>query len=426
MPTLKDVLAIIMGGGKGVRLHPLTAFRAKPAIPIAGKYRLIDIPISNCINSGIARISVLTQFNSVSLNRHVSRTYRFDSFHSGYVEILAAEQTTGSNDWYEGTADAVRKQLLQIQSASPSDVLILAGDHLYRMDYSKMVEYHWANDADITVGVIPINGEEVDRFGVLKRGDDGRIISFCEKPKTPAAQSAMVSYPDRNCCYLGSMGIYIFRAGILATILNDNPDFDDFGKDIIPYAVGNLSVFSYEFDGYWRDIGTIRSFYDTNLELTRHDAAFSFYDPQGPIYTHARFLPGSILEDTNLQDVLLGEGCLIKHASISHSVVGIRSQIGRNCVITDSIMMGADYYDSPNHHQPIGIGENCYIQGAIIDKNVSIGPGSVIKSFPRGINDDFGTWAVQDGIVVIPKNTVIPAGTVIEPGMTAKQLGLPG
>ena len=420
MPTLKDVLAVIMGGGRGVRLHPLTAFRAKPAIPIASKYRLIDIPISNCINSGIFRISVLTQFNSVSLNRHVSKTYQFGPFRAGYVEILAAEQTMESNDWYQGTADAIRKRLFQIQAACPTDVLILAGDHLYRMDYSKMLEHHWATGADITVGVIPIGGEEVDRFGVLKRGGDGRILAFSEKPKDAATQAAMVSYPDRNLCYLGSMGIYVFKTKVLADLLTGNPDFDDFGKDVIPYAVKNRPVFGYEFEGYWRDIGTIRSFYETNLELTRQDAPFNFYDPHGPIYTHARFLPGSIIEDSSLQDVLLGEGCLVRSAGISHSVVGLRSQIRRGSVIMDSIIMGADYYEAANHHQPIGIGEKCYIQGAIIDKNVSLGPGTVIKPFPRGTSIDHGDWVVQDGIVVVPKNTVLPANTVIEPGASSR------
>ncbi len=422
MSTLKDVLAIIMGGGRGTRLYPLTSVRSKPAIPIGAKYRLIDIPISNCINSGIFRISVLTQFNSVSLNRHISRTYRFDSFGTGYVEVLAAEQTTESNDWYQGTADALRKQLPQIQSACPSDVLILAGDHLYRMDYSKMVESHWAKNADITVGVIPISGEEVDRFGVLKRGEDGRILAFSEKPKEAAAQAAMVSYPDRANCYLGSMGIYIFKTEVLANILTGKPGFVDFGKDVIPYAVKNLSVFSHEFDGYWRDIGTIRSFYEANLELTKQDAPFNFYDPRGPIYTHARFLPGSIVEDSSLHDVLLGDGSLIRSASISHSVVGLRSQVRRGSIIMDSIIMGADYYRADSHCEPVGIGENCYIQGAIIDKNVCIGQGTVIKPFPRGTSADNGMWVIQDGIVVIPKGTVLPAGTTIEPGVNGRQL----
>jgi glucose-1-phosphate adenylyltransferase len=415
MPTLKDVSAVIMGGGRGVRLHPLTAFRAKPAIPVAGKYRLIDIPISNCINSGIFRISVLTQFNSVSLNRHVSRTYRLDPFNAGYIEVLAAEQTAESSDWYQGTADAVRKQLSQIQSMRPTDTLILAGDHLYRMDYSKMIEHHWATNADITVGVIPIGGEEVDRFGVLKRSDDGRITAFSEKPKDAATQAAMVSYPDRPLCYLGSMGIYVFKAGVLNEILSRMPDFDDFGGDVIPYAVKHLSVFSYEFDGYWRDIGTIRSFYDTNLELTSQNAPFKFHDPSGPIYTHARFLPGSILEDSSLQNVLLGEGCVINRCSINHSVIGLRSQIRRGCIISDSILMGADYYQSLNHCQELGLGENCIIQGAIIDKNVCIGAGTIIKSFPRGTNADLGAWAIQDGIVIVPKNTILPPNTMIEP-----------
>lgn len=422
MPSLKDILAVIMGGGRGTRLHPLTALRAKPAIPLAGKYRLIDIPISNCINSGIFRISVLTQFNSASLNRHVSQTYQLDRFHAGFVEILAAEQTMETSDWYQGTADALRKQLIQIQSANPTDVLILAGDHLYRMDYSKMIESHWSSGADITVGVIPIGGEEVDRFGVLKRGADGRIMSFKEKPRDPVSQAEMVSYPDRNMCYLGSMGIYVFKTGVLADILANHPDFVDFGKDVIPWAVKNLSVFSYEFDGYWRDIGTIRSFFETNLELTRQDAAFNFYDPRGPIYTHARFLPGSIIEDSSLHDVLLGDGCLIKSSSVSHSVVGVRSQIRRGSVIIDSVLMGADCYRADNHDQPIGIGEKCYIQGAIIDKNVSIGAGTVIKPFPRGTNADHGKWVIQEGIVVVPKGTILPEGTIIEPESPGRQL----
>lgn len=425
MPSIKDVAAVIMGGGRGVRLYPLTRNRAKPAIPVAGKYRLIDIPISNCINSGIFRISVLTQFNSASLNRHVSQTYQLDPFGVGYVEILAAEQTDDHEDWYQGTADAVRKQLTQIRSSCISDVLILAGDHLYRMDYSRMLNFHWNNQADITVGVIPIDGEEVSRFGVLKCDHTGKLTSFSEKPKEPAIQAAMVSYPERNNCYLGSMGIYAFKLDVLIDILAQYPDFDDFGNDVIPYAVDNLDVYGYEFDDYWRDIGTIRSFYDTNLELTRQDAPFRFYDPRGPIYTHTRFLPGCIIEDSNLQDVMLAEGCQIKSASISHSVVGVRSQIKRSCIITDSIIMGADQYEPLHEQVPLGIGEHCYIQGAIIDKNVSIGPGTTIKSFPRGTNIDYSKWVVRDGIVVVPKNTVLPAKTIIEPEPAARQLNFP-
>ena len=422
MPSIKDVAAVIMGGGRGVRLYPLTRNRAKPAIPVAGKYRLIDIPISNCINSGIFRISVLTQFNSASLNRHVSQTYQLDPFGVGYVEILAAEQTDDHDDWYQGTADAVRKQLTQIHSECVSDVLILAGDHLYRMDYSRMLDFHWNTKADITVGVIPIDGEEVSRFGVLKCDNAGKITSFSEKPKDPAVQAAMVSYPERNNCYLGSMGIYAFKLDVLIDVLAQYPDFDDFGNDVIPYAVANLDVYGYEFDDYWRDIGTIRSFYDTNLELTRQNAPFRFYDPRGPIYTHTRFLPGCIIEDSNLQDVMLAEGCQIKSASISHSVVGVRSQINHGCIITDSIIMGADQYEPLNGQVPLGIGEHCYIQGAIIDKNVSVGPGTTIKPFPRGTYSDHSKWVVRDGIVVVPKNTVLPAGTVIEPEPAARQL----
>lgn len=422
MPSIKDVAAVVMGGGRGTRLYPLTRNRAKPAIPVAGKYRLIDIPISNCINSGIFRISVLTQFNSASLNRHVSQTYQMDPFGVGYVEILAAEQTEDNEDWYQGTADAVRRQLSQVRSECVSDVLILAGDHLYRMDYSTMLQTHWKTGADITVGVIPIDGEEVSRFGVLKQNDEGRIVAFAEKPQDPAVQAAMVSYPDRNNCYLGSMGIYVFKLNVLIDLLNDHPHFDDFGGDVIPFAVDNMLVFGHEFDDYWRDIGTIRSYYNTSLELTRQDSPFRFYDPRGPIYTHTRFLPGCIIEDSNLQDVMLTEGCQIRASSISHSVVGVRSQIRRGCIITDSIIMGADQYEPMGTREPLGIGENCYIQGAIIDKNVSMGAGSVIKPFPRGTDIDNCKWVVRDGIVVIPKNTVLAPGTIIEPETAAKQL----
>ncbi|ADJ26259.1 Nucleotidyl transferase [Dehalogenimonas lykanthroporepellens BL-DC-9] len=423
MPGIKDVAAVIMGGGRGTRLYPLTRNRAKPAIPLAGKYRLIDIPISNCINSGIFRISVLTQFNSASLNRHVSQTYHIDPFGGGYVEILAAEQTEEHSDWYQGTADAVRKQLSQLRSECVNDVLILAGDHLYRMDYSRMTAAHWERGADITVGVVPIDGEDVARFGVLKQDDTGCVTAFAEKPRDPAVQAAMVSYPDRNQCYLGSMGIYVFKLKVLIDILTNYPEFVDFGGDVIPWAVSHLKVCAYEFDDYWRDIGTIRSFYETNLELTRPDAPFRFYDPRGPIYTHTRFLPGCLIEDSSLQDVMLAEGCQIRTSSISYSVLGVRSRISRGCIITDSIVMGADQYEPMNGALP-GLGENCYIHGAIIDKNVSLGAGSTIKAFPRGTEIDERDYVVRDGIVVIPKNTVLPPGTVIEPEPAARQLNL--
>jgi len=415
MPALKDVLAVILGGGRGARLYPLTLMRSKPAVPIGGKYRLIDIPISNCINSGIYRVAVLTQFNSVSLHRHITQAYQFDVFHTGWVQILAAEQTLQSEDWYQGTADAVRKQLFEIKAAGGEDVLILAGDHLYRMDYAAMMDYHWEKGADITVAVQPVPKEEVTRFGVLKRDQDGRLVDFVEKPKDPDMQARMVSRDDPERPFLGSMGIYAFKFQVLIDLLSNFPDLDDFGGDVIPYAIGTRPVYGFDFDGYWQDIGTIRSFYDTNLHLTLPDSPFNFYDPRLPIYTHARFLPGSIVEESTLKDVLLTEGCIIRKAQITHSVVGIRSQIGPGTVIIDSILMGADYYERRSRGGQLGIGANCHIEGAILDKNVQIGDGTVIRPFPRGTEMDGGAWVVQDGIVVIPKDTVLAPGTAIAP-----------
>ncbi len=416
MPTMNDILAVILGGGRGQRLYPLTKLRSKPAVPIAGKYRLIDIPISNCINSGIFRIDVLTQYNSHSLHRHITQTYHFDTFHLGFVEILAAEQTPESVDWYQGTADAVRKQLFQIRAARADYVLILAGDHLYRMDYAPMAEFHWEHHADITVAVQPVAREDASRFGILKRDAEGRITDFVEKPKDPAVQEKFVSRADPERPFLGSMGIYLFNTEALIDLLTDNPDFDDFGSDIIPYAIKNCTVCGYDFDGYWADIGTIRSLYETNLNLTTANPPFNFYDAQHPIYTHARFLPGSVVEDSVLKDVLLTEGCRIQKAEITHSVIGVRSVIAAGTVIRDSILMGADYYASEMPGLPsIGIGSNCYIEGAIIDKNARIGNDVVIRPFPRGYEYTGENWTVQDGIVVIPKNCVLPAGTRIEP-----------
>lgn len=418
MPTMSDILAVILGGGRGQRLYPLTKLRSKPAVPIAGKYRLIDIPISNCINSGIYRIDVLTQYNSHSLHRHITSTYHFDAFHPGFVEILAAEQTPESADWYQGTADAVRKQLFQIRSARAKYVLILAGDHLYRMDYRPMAEYHWEKGADITVAVQPVSAEDAHRFGILKCNETGRIVDFYEKPKDPNVQARFISRPGDARPFMGSMGIYLFNTEVLIDLLLGNPDFDDFGADIIPHAIQTHAVYGYTFDGYWADIGTIRSFYEVNLQLTTTNAPFNFYDAEHPIYTHARFLPGSIVEDSILKDVLLAEGCRIQKAEITHSVIGVRSVIQAGTVIRDSILMGADYYTPEGSPSiPIGIGPNCYIEGAIIDKNARIGANVVIRPFPRGteMKDPQERWYIQDGIVVIPKNGLLPDGTHIEP-----------
>jgi glucose-1-phosphate adenylyltransferase len=419
MPGINDILAVVLGGGRGTRLFPLTKLRSKPAVPIAGKYRLIDIPISNCINSSIYRIDVLTQFNSHSLHRHINQTYNFDQFHTGFVEILAAEQTLESADWYQGTADALRKQIFQIRSAHSKYVLILAGDHLYRMDYRPMAEFHWEHNADITVGVQPVVQEEASRLGILKRGKDCRISDFTEKPKDPAVLSKFASRSDKKRPFLGSMGIYFFNTEVLVELLRDNPHFDDFGGDIIPYAIHNCSVYGYNFEGYWRDIGTIRSFYEVNLDLTCQNPSFNFFDSERPVYTHSRFLPGSVVEDSRLKDVLLADGCQVHQAEITHSVIGVRSVIAAGTIIKDSVLMGADYYmdetDVDKDKPPIGIGPGCSIEGAIIDKNARLGAEITIRSFPPGTDITKENWVVQDGIVVIPKNVVIPNGTRIGP-----------
>jgi glucose-1-phosphate adenylyltransferase len=410
--TTNDILAVIMGGGRGARLQPLTKMRSKPAVPIAGKYRLIDIPISNCINSDIYRIAVLTQFNSVSLHRHISQTYRFDAFHTGWVQIWAAEQTLESADWYQGTADAVRKQLSEIEATGAQYVLILAGDHLYRMDYQKMAEFHWEHNAEITVAVHPVPREEAPRLGILKCEPDGRISEFVEKPQDPAMHDRLVSHDDPARPLLGSMGIYLFNLSVLKDILMYHPRHDDFGTHIIPEAVHSNAVYGFPYDGYWRDIGTIRAYYETNLQLTTPDSPFNFYDPKLPIYTHARFLPGSVVQDSILTDVLLAEGSRIQKARITHSVVGIRSQVSAGTHIKDTVLIGSDYY-APD----IGVGPNCNIEGAILDKNARIGEGVIIRPFPRGTEFVQEKWFVRDGIVVLPKDVEIPAGTRIGPDL---------
>ena len=418
MHSMNQVLAVILGGGVGKRLHPLTKQRSKPAVPIAGKYRLIDVPLSNCINSGVHKIAVLTQFNSVSLHRHISQTYNFDNFHQGWVQILAAEQTPRSQDWYQGTADAVRKQLFEIRASGAEFVIILAGDHLYRMDYEQMAKFHWEKGADITVAVQPVVASEAFRFGLLKRDPSGQITAFVEKPREPDVLAQFVSRDDPERPYLGSMGIYMFSTRILYELLNDSTE-QDFGSQIIPNALSSYTVYGYDFDGYWEDIGTIRSFYEVNLMLARPESPFNFYDPIGPIYTHPRVLPGSVIDGATLHNVLLAEGCQIHHADIEDCVIGLRSQIADGVRMCQTILMGADYYDQPGLPPkggvPIGVGRNCDIEGAIIDKNVRMGEGVVIKPFPRGTDILDDNWVVQDGIVVIPKSTVLHAGTYIGP-----------
>jgi glucose-1-phosphate adenylyltransferase len=413
-----DVLGVILGGGRGSRLWPLTKQRAKPAVPIGGKYRLVDIPLSNCLNSGLSHIAVLTQFNSVSLHRHISQTYNFDVFHSGWVQILAAEQTLESADWYQGTADAVRKQLFEIQVTGAEHVLILAGDHLYRMDYRHLLQDHIEKNADVTVAVKPVSPSNASRFGILKLATDGRITDFIEKPKETEALAAFISRDDPGKPYLGSMGIYAFKLSVLIDLLNS--DHDDFGGDVIPAAIASRPVYGHIFEGYWEDIGTIQAFYEANLTLTQTEPPFHFHDPVAPIYTRPRFLPGSRIYDVALDQVTLADGCIIEGAEIQRSVIGIRSVIGDNVILRDCFMMGADYYeeeaeDVPANSPPIGIGRGARIDGAIIDKNARIGAGVVIEPFPEGIDIDEDSWSVHDGIVIIPKNAVIQEGTVIRP-----------
>jgi glucose-1-phosphate adenylyltransferase len=413
-----DVLAVILGGGRGARLWPLTKDRAKPAVPIGGKYRLIDVPLSNCLNAGIQRIAVLTQFNSVSLHRHIARTYQFDLFHEGWVQVLAAEQTTTMSDWYQGTADAVRKQLSQIQSAKPSEVLILAGDQLYRMDYAGIIERHRAEQADITIGVRPVSASDARRFGILRQTPEGEITDFVEKPQAPDTLRRFTSSDNDALPHLASMGIYVFRPSVLTTLLNST--HVDFGSELVPAALGNHRVVGHLFDGYWEDIGTVRAFYEANLQLAQPNPPFSFHHPAQPIYTHPRFLPGCRIYDVRLDSVLLADGCVVEHANISNAVIGNRSIIRSDVRIADTIVMGADYYAEPKpgsntESAELGIGRGTRISGAIIDKNARIGEGVTIDPFPRGTDAEGKEWYVRDGIVVIPKNTTIPAGSVISP-----------
>lgn len=420
MKSYDNVMGVIMGGGQGTRLYPLTKERAKPAVPIAGKYRLIDIPISNCMNSGVFKIAVLTQFNSVSLHRHISQTYNFDMFHTGWVQIWAAEQTPLANDWYQGTADAVRKQLIEIKSARMPFVLILAGDHLYRMDYGAMIQFHWDKQADVTVAVQPVTRQEAPRLGILKRDTSKHIVEFSEKPKEDAELDKMISHPEKEKPFFGSMGIYLFNVEILLDILEET-DYEDFGKHVIPAAIENYQVYGYEYNGFWADIGTIRTFYETNLAIASKNPPFSLIDEGWPIYTHPRFLPGSHIDDTHLEGTIIAEGCWVQQADIRNAVIGLRSQVRAGTKIKNSILMGADYYgffrrgSEPEEDLILGIGRDCDIEGAIIDKNSSIGNGSTICPFPKGVDIDNDLYTVRDGIVVIPKGTQLPPGTRIAP-----------
>jgi len=417
---VKDILGLILGGGKGTRLFPLTLVRSKPAVPLGGKYRLIDIPISNCINSGINKIFVLTQYNSASLHRHITQTYKFGFFSQGFVDILAAEQTPESIHWFQGTADAVRQTLRHILTYNVKYILILSGDQLYRMDYGKVVEQHLARKADISVCVIPVEETRASGFGMLKMEKNGRMTEFNEKPKEQKVidrlkvdvktwKEAGVSHEKP---LLASMGIYLFHTDILVEVLKDESKLD-FGRDIIPAALQNYNVYGYIFNGYWEDIGTIGAFYQANLDLTAECPHFNFYDPQAPIYTHPRFLPASRMENCQIESSIISEGCSIRNAKIVNSVIGIRTVVDRQAEICNSLVMGADFYDANSLSIPVGIGSNTKIKDAIIDKNARIGRNVRIENARKLKDFDGGNYYVRDSVVIIPKNAVIEDGTVI-------------
>lgn len=429
---MKNVLSIILGGGAGTRLYPLTKLRAKPAVPVAGKYRLIDIPVSNCINSEIYKIYILTQFNSASLNRHIARTYSFDGFSEGFVEVLAAQQTPESPSWFQGTADAVRKYLWLLEEWNVDEYLILSGDHLYRMDYRDFVKRHRETGADITLSVIPIDERRASDFGLMKIDDSGRIIKFSEKPKGDALREMQVDTtvlgltPEQAKMqpYIASMGIYVFKKEVLIKLLRESLERTDFGKEIIPDASKEYRVQAYLFNGYWEDIGTIESFYNANLALTQQpQPPFSFYDEQAPIYTRPRYLPPSKLLDCQITQSIIGEGCILKNCRIEHSVLGVRSRIESGAMIEDSLLMGADYYQASAERQcslekgevPVGIGTDTIIRRAIVDKNARIGHDVKIinKDNVQDADRESQGFYIRNGIVVVLKNALIPDGTII-------------
>ena len=419
---MSKVISVILGGGQGSRLHPLTATRSKPAVPIAGKYRLVDIPISNCFNSGIDRIFVLTQFNSASLNQHIKNTYHFNIFSNGFVDILAAEQTPGNSGWYQGTADAVRQCLHHIAPFEFEYVLILSGDQLYQMDFNDMLEKHTANNADISVATIPVNAKDASSFGIMKIDENSNITSFIEKPKTGLEDWASEVGDEMKAqgrLYQASMGIYIFNKDVIFDILTNDPH-TDFGKEIIPEAINKKKVVSYQYDGYWTDIGTIASFFEANIGLTDDIPSFNLFDKKS-IFSRARMLPPSKIMGTTLEKTLVADGCIIDASRIERSVIGIRTRIGRGTTIESTYVMGNDYYQTLDQlgqakasSSPImGIGERCCINNAILDKNCRIGNDVRINGGPHLEDGDYETHTVRDGIVVVKKAAILPNGTVI-------------
>lgn len=429
---MEDVLAIILGGGRGERLYPLTKHRAKPALPLAGKYRLIDIPVSNCINSAVRKIFVLTQFNSASLNQHVANTYRFNPFMRGFVDVLAAQQTPISPEWFQGTADAVRKTLWVMEPWKGRDYLVLAGDHLYRMDYRPFVEHHRETRADVTISVIPMDAARASNFGLMKVNSTGRVIDFKEKPtgetlvgmKTDLEAAGVEAAVASRSPYLASMGIYLFKQQVLNELLKEYPQHTDFGKHVIPAAINDFHVQSYIFRGYWEDIGTIESFYQANIELVRQPKpAFSFFDDEFPIYTRPRFLPPSKVLNSTIEESMICDGCIVKSARVSNSVIGIRSRLEEGTSIEHTLLMGADTYQSDAERAsdlalgtpPVGIGADTVVRHAVIDKNVRIGRAVKIINKDHVLNverESEGYW-IRNGIVIIIKGTTIPDGTVI-------------
>jgi len=417
---MEDTLAVILGGGRGSRLFPLTLLRSKPAVPIGGKYRLIDIPISNCLNSNLRRIFVLTQYNSESLNKHLTLTYKFDIFSKGFVSVLAAEQTEESPDWFQGTADAVRQSLRHLRTYRSREVLILSGDQLYQMDYRRMLETHRSHVADATVAVTPVSAEQAPAFGILKVNRQGRIVHFEEKPKPDRLPDLVSEIPGIGPTYLASMGIYLFGREALESSLGD-PALIDFGKNVIPDAVPKMRVHAHVHRGYWEDVGTIRSYYLANLALCEPVPPFDFYEESRPIYTQPRLLPASKVERCSVRSALISEGCIVLGAEIERAVVGIRSRIGDDATIRDSLILGADYYETLEEIEqaigrgvpPLGIGSDSVVERAIIDKNARIGKGVRIVNEAGVLEKDGDGWFIREGIVVVPKDRVIPDGTVI-------------
>jgi len=425
---MANVVTIILAGGQGKRLYPLTKKRSKPAVPIAGRFRLIDIPISNCIHSDLKKIFILTQYSSESLHRHIFLTYRFDSFTKDFITILSAQQTLESPDWYQGTADAVRQNLRFLRTEGDL-VLILSGDHLYRMDYRRFIDFHLQKKADISIAVYPVHANQAPEFGVMKVNDQSRIVSFLEKPqdsvqienlKVPEEVFRQFHMDAAGRTHLASMGVYLFKWEVLKKLL-ENTDFEDFGREAIPSSITQNNVYGYFFDGYWEDIGTIRSFFEVHMNLTQPLPRFNFYDEQKPIFSHARFLPGSKILSSEVQNSILCEGSIINTSKITHAIIGIRSRIGNNSIIERSVLMGADFFESKEDIERnfekniprIGIGSDCEIRNAIIDKNARIGNGVKLVN-AKAVNEETQEdYVIRDRIIVIPKNSTIPDGTVI-------------